>query len=254
MEYSIVIPAYNEADKISSSLTQIVTFMKGFSESFEVVVVDDGSKDSTAQIVEDYARSNVDVRLIKNPHRGKGFAVYTGIMEAKGDLIYTADADLSAPISELKKLTVWVRDQNFDVSIASREGLGAQRVNEPLYRHIMGRGFNIFVQAVALPGISDSQCGFKLFKGTVAKDIFSRLKIYGDKVRDTDKPYFGAWDVEVLYIAKKLGYTVKQVPVVWTYVRTTRLSPIRDSVKMALDVLKIRLNDLKGQYNTAHKG
>ena len=254
MEYSIVIPAYNEADKISSSLTQIVTFMKSFSESFEVIVVDDGSRDSTAQIVDDYIKSNADVKLVKNPHRGKGFAVYTGIMEAKGDLIYTADADLSAPISELKKLTVWVKDQNFDISIASREGLGAQRVNEPLYRHIMGRGFNIFVQAVALPGISDSQCGFKLFKGSVAKDIFSRLRIYGDKVRDTDKPYFGAWDVEVLYIAKKLGYTVKQVPVVWTYVRTTRLSPIRDSIKMAVDVLKIRLNDIKGQYNTAHKG
>ena len=107
------------------------------------------------------------------------------------------------------------------------------------------------IKIIALPGIRDSQCGFKLFRGSVAKDIFKRMRIYGKNMKELDKPYTGAWDVEVLYLAKKLGYNVKQVPIVWTHVKTTRVSAVRDSVKMAFDVLKIRLNDLMGLYNTA---
>lgn len=251
MNYSIVIPAYNEADKISSSLTQAVNFMKIFTDTFEIIVVDDGSKDATAAIVEEYSVENPEVRVIRNPHKGKGFAVLTGMNAAVGDLIYMADADLSAPMSELKKLAIWVIDQNFDIAIASREGIGAERVGEPFYRHMMGRVFNLMIQIIALPGIRDSQCGFKLFRGSVAKDIFKRMRIYGKNMKELDKPYTGAWDVEVLYLAKKLGYNVKQVPIVWTHVKTTRVSAVRDSVKMAFDVLKIRLNDLMGLYNTA---
>ncbi|GIW69560.1 MAG: glycosyl transferase [Patescibacteria group bacterium] len=252
MNYSIVIPAYNEADKITSSLTQAVSFMKTFCDSFEIIVVDDGSKDATASLVEEYSKDNPEVKVIRNPHKGKGFAVYTGMMEARGDLIYMADADLSAPMTELKKLAVWVVDQDFDIAIATREGVGAERIGEPFYRHIMGRVFNLIIQIVALPGIRDSQCGFKLFKGKVAKDIFSRLRVYGKETKELSKPYTGAWDVEVLYLAKKLGYNVKQVPIVWTHVKTTRVSPVRDSVKMLFDVLKIRFNDLRGLYKSAH--
>ncbi len=251
MNYSVVIPAYNESDKISSSLTQAVNFMRTFCDSFEIIVVDDGSKDNTASIVEEYSAENPEVRVIRNPHKGKGFAVWTGMHEAKGDLIYMADADLSAPMSELKKLAVWVTDQNFDIAIASREGVGAERVGEPFYRHLMGRAFNLMIQILALPGIKDSQCGFKLFKGPVAKDIFGRMKVYGKDTKELDKPYTGAWDVEVLYLANKLRYNIKQVPIVWTHVKTTRVSPVRDSIKMALDVLKIRMNDLRGLYKTA---
>ncbi|MFZ2664601.1 MAG: glycosyltransferase family 2 protein, partial [Patescibacteria group bacterium] len=130
-------------------------------------------------------------------------------------------------------------------------GIGARRIGEPFYRHLMGRVFNLLVQLIALPGISDSQCGFKLFKGDVAKDVFSRLSIYGVKAVDIEKPYLGAWDVEVLYLARKLGYTIKQVPVTWTFVKTKRLSPVKDSLKMAWDVLKIRVNDLRGKYRSA---
>jgi len=250
MEYSIVIPAYNEADKITATLTQVVSFMRTFSKSsdFEVLVVNDGSKDNTAKMVSNYIINNPEVKLIDNPHKGKGPTVYKGIMEANGTYIYMADADLSTPISEIKKLLLWIKDHNFDIVIASREGTGAQRLNEPLYRHIMGRGFNFIVQTLALPGIKDSQCGFKLYKAAAAKNVFSKLKVYGESAPVVDKAFLGAFDVEMLYVAKKMGYKVKEVPVVWTHVKTTRINPIVDSIKMFKDVLLVRLNDLKGMY------
>ncbi|HSX39230.1 MAG TPA: dolichyl-phosphate beta-glucosyltransferase [Candidatus Saccharimonadales bacterium] len=248
IEYSIVIPAYNEADKITASLTQVINFMKSFSERFEIIVVDDGSKDKTVEVVEGYALSNPEIHLIKNPHKGKSPSVWTGVNEAHGEYIYLADADLAAPITELKKLSIWVKDQNYDIVIASREGMGASRIGEPFYRHLMGRVFNFVVQVIALPGINDSQCGFKLFKGAVAKDLFSRLKVYGASAPEIKKAYFGAFDVEVLYLAKKLKYSVKEVPVTWTYVKTNRVSPFIDSIKMFSDVVKIKLNDLRGVY------
>ncbi len=251
MEYSVVIPAFNEADKISITINQVLTFMRSFSSSFELIIVDDGSSDNTAQIVENLVSESPELVLIKNPHKGKGFTVYTGVRKAKGDLIYTADADLSAPISELKKLSVWVKDQNFDIVIASREGVGAERIGEPYYRHLMGRIFNYCVQVIALPGISDSQCGFKLYKKKAAQDIFSRLQIYGEGSKVLKTAYVGAWDVEVLYLARKLRYTIKQVPVAWTFVKTTRINPFGDALKMLRDVLQVRLNDMRGKYGTA---
>lgn len=253
IDYSIVIPAYNEADKISSTITQVLGFMRSFSPSFELLVVNDGSLDNTAQVIASMEKDNPELTLIDNPHRGKGYTVWTGVTRAQGELIYMADADLSTPIAELKKLSVWAKDQNFDIVIASREGTGAQRIGEPFYRHLMGRVFNFWVRMVALPGITDSQCGFKLFRKKAAKDIFSRLQIYGSEAKNIKGAYFGAWDVEVLYLARKLRYTVKQVPVTWVHVRTTRISPLKDSVKMALDVIKVRINDLKGKYGSAQQ-
>lgn len=249
MDYSIVIPAFNEANKITATLTAVTTFMRSYAPSFNVFVSDDGSKDATAQLVEDFAKNNPEVILLKNKHKGKGYAVYSGVQAADGDLIYIADADLSAPIGELRKLSVWVKDQGFDVVIASREGTGAQRVDEPFYRHLMGRVFNFWVRTIALPGIKDSQCGFKLFTKTAAKEIFNRLKIYGQEAKELDKAYLGAFDVEVLYLARKHKYKIKEVPVIWTYVKTNRLNPLQDSIKMAMDVLKVRFNDLRGLYS-----
>lgn len=249
MEYSIVIPAFNESDKITASLTQVLTFMRGFSDKFEVLVVDDGSKDATPAIVEEYSRLNPEITLIKCPHRGKGPTLWTGVLKSSGKFVYLADADLSAPIQELKKLSIWIIDQDYDIVIASREGYGAKRVGEPFYRHLMGRVFNFFVQLFLLPGINDTQCGFKLLKGDVAREIFVRLKTYGEDAQITNRAYMGAFDVEVLYLAKKLGYRIKDVPVVWTYVKTTRLNPIADSLKMLRDILLIKLNYAKGKYN-----
>ena len=250
IEYSIIIPAYNEADKITTSLTQVISYMRTFSNSFEVIVVDDGSKDNTAEIVEKYLESNSfpEIKLIKNPHKGKGPSVWTGVMNAEGEYIYTADADLSTPMTELKKLSIWIKDHNFDIVIASREGAGAQRIDEPFYRHLLGRVFNYVVQIFALPGIKDSQCGFKLFKKEAAKKVFKKLKIYGEMAKTTDKAFLGAWDVEVLYLARKLGYKIKEIPVMWVYVKTTRLNPFKDSLKMLFDVMRVRINYLKGVY------
>lgn len=248
MEYSIVIPAFNESDKITSTLTKVLGFMRTFSDDFEVIVVDDGSKDNTADLVEEYAKSNPEVKIIRNPHKGKGPTVWKGVMEARGDLINLCDADLATPIEELKRLSMWTKEHDFDVVIASREDSGAERVNEPLYRHLMGRVFNFWVRVMALPGIKDSQCGFKLFTNKAAKDIFKRLAIYGEDAKELEGAYLGAFDVEVLYLAKKLGYKIKSLPVTWTYVKTTRLNPVFSSYNMARDVFKVRLNDMRGAY------
>jgi glycosyltransferase involved in cell wall biosynthesis len=247
-KFSIVIPAYNEADKIIPSLTQALSFMKNFCESFEIIVVDDGSDDNTAQLVKDYGKEHREIKLIENKHKGKGPSVWTGMIAAKGNYLYMADADFSTPIEELKKFYNWIEEHDYDIVIASREGVGSDRVAEPFYRHLMGRVFNLFVQTFALPGIKDSQCGFKLFKSKAAKDIFHRLHVYGEQAEETRVGYMGAFDVEVLYLAKKLGYKIKEVPTTWTYVKTSRLNPLRDSIKMTIDVFKIRLNDLRGLY------
>jgi glycosyltransferase involved in cell wall biosynthesis len=250
IEYSIVIPTYNESDKISSTIVQILGFMREFSNSFELIISDDGSIDSTVSVIENLQEGNPELILLKNSHKGKGPAVWSGFAKARGELIYMADADLSAPISELKKLSVWAKENDYDIVIASREGVGAERVSEPFHRHLMGRVFNFLVRTVALPGIQDTQCGFKLFKRECAKDIFSRM----DRLRDAKelkKAYLGAWDVEVLLIARKLGYKIKSVPVTWVYVKTTRLSPVADSIKMFFEVLSIKIRFLRGKYKSA---
>lgn len=248
-EFSIVIPTFNEADKISSNVLKVLNFMREYAKSFDVIVSDDGSKDSTVEIVESMIPENPELTVIRNPHKGKGATLWSGVSHANGEYIYLADADFSSPISELKKLMVWVKDHNYDIVIASREGTGAQRINEPFYRHLIGRIFNSFVQIVLLPGINDSQCGFKVFTNKAAKSIFEKLKLYGPSAPVIEKAYLGAWDVEVLYLAKKLGYKVKEVPVTWTFVKTNRLNFFETSLKMIKDVIRVRVNDLRGVYN-----
>lgn len=248
MEYSIVIPAYNESDKITSTLTQIISFMKDFSQEYEVIVVDDGSTDNTSIIVDEYSLGIPEIKLIKNNHKGKGHTIWTGINAAQGEYIYMCDADLATPISEIKKMLVWLNEHDFDIVIASRQGLGAKRIDEPFYRHFIGRAFNLWVQLFALKGISDSQCGFKLFKKHAAKEIFGRLSIYGENAKETNKPFFGAFDVEVLFIARKLGFKIKELPVEWHHIKTKNFDFFNNSYKMALDVLKVRINELKGVY------
>jgi glycosyltransferase involved in cell wall biosynthesis len=223
--------------------------MRGFDESFEIIVVDDGSTDKTAEKVEIYAKEYPQILLIKNPHKGKAFGVRTGVLMSSGKYVLMADADMATPILELKRLLVWMQDHGFEVVIGSREGIGAKRTNEPLMRHVMGRVFNTIVRALTLPEIQDTQCGFKLFKGDVGREIFSKLILFGADVPSTDKPRVSAFDVEVLLIAKKLGYKIKEVPISWTYVPTKRVHPIRDSVLNFLDVLNVKYNDILGKYS-----
>jgi len=245
---SVVIPCYNEERNIRRTLVKIDDFLKEQGWSFEIVVVDDGSGDKTVPIVEEVIEGKKQFRLIKNPHMGKGYTVRTGMLAARGKYVLFSDADLATPIEEVKKLLLWVEKQGFDIAIASREGVGARREGEPLYRHLMGRVFNFLVQLLALRGINDSQCGFKLFKREVARQIFERLYIYGRRAKSLKHAYLGAFDVEVLFLARKFGYRIKEVPVTWYYVQTQRLHPLRDSILMAWDLLKIRYYSWKGLY------
>lgn len=250
IDYSIVIPVYNEESRATKTLTQVLSFMNSFAPAFEVIVVDDGSWDKTADLVEEYIKDHAEIKLIRNVHKGKGYSVKTGVLASKGKYIYTIDTDLSTPMEELKRLSNWITDNDYDIVIASREGLGAKREGEPFYRHLMGRVFNHLVQMVALPGIKDSQCGFKLYKADVAKRIFANLIIYGESSKKLKRAFLGAFDVEVLFIAKILGYKIKEVPVRWVFAKTTRLNPLIDSYKMGRDVLRIKLLGLKGAYNS----
>lgn len=248
--FSIVIPTFNEEQNIERTLKQIIEFFQSEIElnPYEILVVDDGSSDRTVFLIEKLSATYSQISLIKNAHFGKGYTVRTGVLSAQGQYILFADADGSTPIREVKRLLLRLTEDSFDVAIASREGTGARRYQEPYYRHVMGRAFNLVVQLLALPGIQDSQCGFKLFKAEVAKTVFNKLKIYGTETKERVFAFTGAFDVEVLFLARKFGYRIKEVPVNWTYNRTERVSPLRDSWLMFLDVLKIRVNELKGVY------
>ncbi|MBI2414960.1 glycosyltransferase family 2 protein [candidate division WWE3 bacterium] len=249
VDFSIIIPAYNEESGITSSLTQVLNFMRGYNDNFEIIVVDDGSSDRTCEKVEAYARENQVVSVVRNPHKGKAFAIRTGILMSSGKYVLMADADMATPIEELKRLMVWITDHNFDIVIASREGIGAKRFNEPLMRHIMGRVFNTIIRFVSIQDFQDTQCGFKVFKGDVAKNIFGKLLLFGADSPNIKNARVSAFDVEVLIVAKRLGYRTKEVPVSWTYVPTVRVNPFRDSLLNLLDVLKVKLNDILGKYS-----
>jgi glycosyltransferase involved in cell wall biosynthesis len=248
IDYSIVIPVYNEESRITKTLTQTLSFMNQFAPAFEIVVVDDGSKDKTADVVEEYVKDHPEIKLIKNVHKGKAAGVRTGMLKSSGKMVLMMDADMATPLEELKRLATWINDNDFDIAIASREGIGAKRQDEPLYRHVMGRVFNLLVRAVLGLEFQDTQCGFKLFKGEVARTVFSRLIVYGENLPQINKPFFGAFDVEVLYCAKQMGYKTKDVPVKWNYVATTRLNVFSNSYKMARDVLRIKILGLRGAY------
>lgn len=246
---SVVIPAYNEERNIERTVKQVHQFLTAEGYPFEIIVVDDGSSDKTAVLVEGLLTSMPHLQLLKNPHHGKGFTVRTGILAARGGFVLFGDADGSTPIKEVKRLFLWLTEYPFDIAIASREGPGAKREQEPYYRHLMGRVFNYVVQILALPGIKDSQCGFKLFKGEAAHEIFARLSLYGEEAPEIPFAYTGAFDVEVLFLARWLGYKIKEVPVSWTYNRTERVNAWRDSWRMFKDVVKIRLNAIRGVYS-----
>lgn len=233
---SIVIPAYNEELRLPATLVRISEALEARGEPYEVLVVVNGSTDRTADVVKTASERDVNVRLIVTPIAGKGRAVKIGISEARGDRIVFADADLSTPIEEVVGLADQL-DDRYQVVIASREGAGARRVGEPYMRHLMGRVFNLLVQTLAVPGIQDTQCGFKAFTRGCAREVFRRQRIAG----------FG-FDVEILYVARKLGYGIKEVPVTWAYAASSRVDPVRDTIRMFRDVLLVRLNDLRGRY------
>ena len=244
---SVVIPAYNEAARLPSTLEKVMDYLGRQPYTCEVLVVDDGSEDRTASIVEAAATRYPHLTLIRNPHRGKGYAVRTGMLAARGRFILYSDADLSAPIEEVEKLLPYLQGK-YDVAIGSREGVGARRYDEPFYRHLMGRVFNTIVRLIALPRFNDTQCGFKAFRKEAAHTLFKGLHLYGDNAAEVKGAMVTGFDVEVLYLALKWGYRVKEVPINWYYSKGKNVNPLKDSYRMLRDILRVRLNDLRGVY------
>jgi dolichyl-phosphate beta-glucosyltransferase len=236
---SIVVPAYNEERRLPQTLPRIVDFLKAQDYPGEVIVVDDGSGDTTASVVEGIALEAPMVKLIRNEHRGKGYAVKTGVMAAQGDHIFLCDADLSMPIEEVANFLPPALEE-YDVAIGSREVEGARRYDEPGLRHLMGRVFNTLVRLLAVRGFQDTQAGFKCFTQEAAGEVFPYQTMDG-----------WGFDVEILFIAQKRGYRIVEVPINWYYMTNSRVSPVGDSIRMFREILQVRMNDWRGLYQRA---
>ncbi len=245
---SVVIPSYNEQANLKRDvLSGVISYLEQQSYSWEIILSDDGSTDGTIKQLEDFASKHNFTKVVKNPHRGKGPTVISGMLNAKGDWRLFTDFDQSTPINEIEKLLAFIHSHQ--VIIGSREIPGALRDKEPFYRHLMGRGFNLLVQLLAVRGVFDSQCGFKLFSKKATEDLFQRVRIYAP-TRERADAFTGAFDVELLFLARKLGYQIKEVPILWQHHATNRVSPVKDSLRMFFDICKIRVSYLFNKYHT----
>lgn len=233
---SIIIPAHNEEHRLPASLQKILNFLETQAYTAEVIIVENGSQDRTAEIAAQFAQEHHNVHLLREPMAGKGLAVRQGMLAAQGDYRFICDADLSMPIEEVNRFLP-PQLGYFDIAIGSREVPGAVRYDEPLYRHLIGRVFNLLVRLLTIPGIQDTQCGFKCFKAEVVDDIFQVQSLDG-----------WTFDVEVLFIAMKRGYTILEVPISWYFNRGSRVHLLRDTVAMFTDLFRIRMNWRRGMY------
>lgn len=240
-QLSVVIPAYNEEQRLPSTLESVHAFLQENYEEFEILVVDDGSSDKTVDVVEDFAMHHNGIRLLTHaPNQGKGYTVRTGVLQARGDLILIDDADGSSPIAEVARLQEAITG-GADLSIGSRNKPDPSRVVKAhLHRKYIGNTFNLIVQTLLLPGIYDTQCGFKLFKREIAHDIFRVSQLNGF-----------AFDVEILYVARLRKYKTAEVAINWTNVAGSKVNVIVDSTRMFFEVLGIRLRAWSGSYKKA---
>jgi dolichyl-phosphate beta-glucosyltransferase len=238
VDLSIVIPAYNEAERIGPTLDQLMATLQtlALAGPWEILVADDGSTDATASIVEAVAEVDGRVRCLRLPHRGKGGAVREGLLAARGARRFLCDADLSVPPAELGRFLAVVPTQ-CDIGIGSREGEGATRVGEPWRRHLLGRAFNLLVRLLVLPGIQDTQCGFKLFTAEAAAAVMPTVTIDG-----------WGFDVEVLASARAQGFRIREVPIEWHYRAASKLRVLPHSLEMLRDLWRIRGRVRRGVY------
>jgi len=246
---SVVIPAYNEEANIRGGvLRDVVDYLSGREYASEVIVVDDGSEDSTVALVEEAARAWPIVTLKRSGHGGKARAVTAGVLAARGDLIVFTDMDQSTPIRYVDEVVSELQAGN-DVVIGSRWMRGSARLREPPVRNVLGRGFALLVRTLLLPGISDSQCGFKGFRREAARELFGGMRVFGQGGGPRKGPMVTAFDVELLVLATKRRYRVKEIPVTWHHVATARVNPIPDACRMFKQVAQVWFNRLRGQYN-----
>jgi glycosyltransferase involved in cell wall biosynthesis len=238
-KYSIVIPAYNESARIPATLQSVIAAVRANQWSAEVIVVNDGSKDSTAQLVHDFALEAPEVRLIENPgNRGKGYSVRSGILQAQGEIVMFTDADLSAPMEEAGRLFAAIA-AGADIAIGSRWlERGRQTHRQPLYRQFFGRCFNAVCRMVMRLPFADTQCGFKAFTRAAAQTVFQLQTIER-----------WGFDPEILFIAIKRGFRIVEVPVSWAHDERTRMSYLKDGMQMLKELALVRWNALTGHYS-----
>jgi len=234
---SVIVPAYNEELRIADSIDQLCSYLSNMSYSWELIVVNDGSDDKTAKIVDDMTKGNGHLRLINATHQGKGAAVKLGMLTAKGKWRFLSDADLSMPPSNICRFFSGPNGiPNFDVSIGSREIIGSKRFDEPLSRHILGRIYNWTVKLIVVRGIEDTQCGFKMYSAEAAETIFSLQRLNG-----------WGYDVENLFLANKIGLSIGEIPIDWRYHSGGKMT-LAGSINGYFEIFRVRLNHLLGRY------
>ena len=233
---SVIVPAYNEERRIVPTLEKLVGYFTSCPFRWEVLVVDNGSDDETAAVVETWASEVQQVRLESLPTAGKGLAVRHGMLQTTGEYRFMCDADMSMPVEHLDDFLQRMTE-GYDIVIGSRQTEGARRFGEPYIRHLMGRVFNWVVRLVAVGGFEDTQCGFKMFRGEVADEIFPKQRATG----------FG-FDVEVLFIAKLRGASILEMPIDWHHEPSSKISPVADSVRMVMDAVLTRWRGVIGVY------
>lgn len=244
---SVVVPSYDEMANLQKGiLDKIAHFLSKKNYSSEVIIVDDGSLDGSVDFVRNFIRENPHFSLIQNPHLGKAGSVTTGVLKANGEYVLFTDMDQATPIEEVDKLLPYF-SHNYDIVIGSRN---SKRRGAPWTRLLMARGMMILrTLLVGISGISDTQCGFKLFQKDVGHRIFSKIKeIHKGFKKISGSSVTAGFDVELLYLAQKMGYKIKEVPVEWLYVETRRVNPISDSINGLKELISIKLNSINGKY------
>jgi len=236
LDLSIIIPALNEEARLPNAITELRGYLDANAAHTEVLIVENGSTDQTLAIARHAAETDARFRAVHLSHRGKGRAIREGVKASRGRVVVLCDADFSMPVEEISQLLGTVED-GADIAIGSREAPGAQRIGEPAHRHLMGRVFNWLVRVIAVPGIADTQCGFKAFRGEVARNLFGRQRIDG-----------WAFDVEVLFLARRSGHTIREVPITWRYDPSSRVRAVRDTIAMMRELISIRWNAMRGLY------
>lgn len=244
---SVVIPCYNEEKNLKRGvLDEVENYLRQQKYAFEVVISDDGSTDASLKIVERFVKYHPRFKLLRNEHAGKPFAIKSGLMKARGEIVLFTDMDQSASITEIKKLLPWF-ERGFDVVIGSR---GKERKRFPWYRKLISSGFRLFRRTILLRNIIDTQCGFKALNRKAGRAIFKKMQIFKQEKKATGWRV-GAWDVEMLFVAEKLGYKIKEIRVDWEdrdVARGKKRDFIKESKEMLREILKIRLNDFRGNY------
>ena len=244
VKLSVVVPAYNEEENIKKGvLKELRNYLQKQDYSWEVLLVDDKSTDNTLSLLKKFAKSHQAFKVIAESHRGKGGTVIVGILQSKGEIVLFTDADQATPITELEKF--WDKFNNgYDIVIGSRSG----RRGAPMIRKLMAYGFTLLRFLILRLPYKDTQCGFKAFKKDSAKEIFKRLEVYKDKTAAEGAHVTAGFDLEVLYIARKLGLKVAEVPVKWQHKETERINAVKDSFEGLKDLAMIRINALLGKY------